>query len=126
MSDQTPLDPSDPPAIPEGLATKLGKYGALLAAVFAALAAIFDVEVDTETLAGFAGTIVLLVTTMWGRYKQAEAMYRDQPSVLVKDVASQIDEFEDFIEDAPTEDELKQEFPEDAPTELVTPTERPE
>jgi hypothetical protein len=120
----TPVDPPDSPpqapVIPEGLATKLGKYGALVAAVLAALAGVFDVELNTETLAAFVGSIVLLVTTMWGRFKQAEAIYRDAPSPfqVVTDYAASggFDEFEDFIEEkAPGEEDLKETFPEDPP-----------
>jgi hypothetical protein len=125
----TPLNPPDSPpkapVIPEGLATKLGKYGALVAAILAALAGIFDVELNAETLAAFAGSILLLVTTMAGRFAQAYAQYRDAPSPfqIVTDLIENdgdLDEFEDFIEErAPDEGELKQDFPEDPPPQNV-------
>lgn len=118
MSELNPLDsPPEAPVIPEGLATKLGKYGALVAAILAALAGVFDVELNTETLAAFAGSIVLLVTTMAGRYAQAAAIYRDSPRQIVDELIEYADEFEDLVEDekAPGEPDLVAEFPEDPP-----------
>jgi hypothetical protein len=117
-----PDSPPAQPVIPEGLATKLGKYGALVTAVLAAAAGIFDVELNTETLAAFGGSLLLLVTTMAGRFAQAAALYRDSPKDVLETLVDYADNFEDTIEDKspPTEEELKQDFPEDAPEDEVT------
>lgn len=112
----TPPDKPSTPGIPEGLATKLGKYGALVAAVLAALAGIFDVELNTETLAAFAGSIVLLVTTMAGRFAQATALYRDSPKDILETLVDYADEFEDDVEEtAPTDEELNTVYEGDPP-----------
>lgn len=122
MSDQSSVNPPDsPPAspvIPEGLATKLGKYGALLAIVIGVLAEVFDVEVNAETFAAFGGSVLLLATTMAGRFAQAYALYRDAPFQAIGDLfdAGGFDEFEDYVEtEVPSESVLKSTFPEDPP-----------
>lgn len=118
----TPVNPPDsppkPPVIPEGLATKLGKYGAVLAIVLGVLAEVFDVEINTESIAAFGGSIVLLVTTMVGRYAQAAALYRDSPRDFLGTLLDMADEFEDTIEPddpAPTEADLKTVYEGDPP-----------
>ena len=125
----TPITPPEKPvtpvtpSIPEGLATKLGKYGALASAVLAALAAIFDVELNAETLAAFVGSIVLLVTTMAGRFAQATALYRDSPKDILETLVDYADEFEDDVEDQapPSDEELKNVYKGDPPEDPAAP-----
>lgn len=98
MSAMNPPDsPPKAPVIPEGLATKLGKYGAPLILVLGLLADFADVDLDTETLAAFIGSVVVLVTTIAGRMAQAAAIYRDAPSPLqgVTNVANQVNDWID-------------------------------
>lgn len=117
--------------IPKGLATKLGVGGGVIAAVLAVLAEIFDVEMDTETLVGLISSVVLLVTTMAGRFAQAYAQYRDAPSpfqIGTDFIAAggDFDEFEDFIEErAPDDAELVETFPEDPPPQDDVPGQDP-
>lgn len=87
------LDPPDAEAvIPEGLATKLGKYlmGAL--AVLAALAQA-GVDFDPQTQKAIGAVILVAGAVMGGRYAQAVKKYRrDTPrleAVLSEGVALQ-------------------------------------
>lgn len=81
MSAVNPPDsPPTAPVIPEGLATKLGKYGALGLVLLGAFLEISHVSLDKDaTLAGGAA-LLTLVTTIAGRMYQAAAIYRDAPS----------------------------------------------
>jgi hypothetical protein len=85
--------------IPEGLATKVGKYGAVLLGIVALVAAVLDGDHTEETIASLVGAVLLAVRMMDGRYKQAAAIYRDAPS------PRQLDDFsgeeDHFLEDAP-------------------------
>jgi hypothetical protein len=76
-----PDSPPSHPLIPEGLATKLGKYGAPLVALLGFLVDVTGIDVDTTTLVGALGGLALIITTMAGRYAQAVAAYKSQPSV---------------------------------------------
>jgi hypothetical protein len=81
MSAVNPPDsPPKQPVIPEGLATKLGKYGTLALVVLGAFLEISNVSLDKDaTLAG-AAAVLTLITTIAGRMAQAAAIYRDAPS----------------------------------------------
>ena len=70
------------PKIPEGLATKLGKYGTFASLALAALVELADIHLDEETRTFLYGAFGLLVTTMLGRYAQATAQQRDTPSPM--------------------------------------------
>ena len=72
----TPDSPPAGPVIPEGLATQLGKYGALAAIVVGILLEALGINLSAEAQASLGAAVVLLVTTMLGRYKQAETAIR--------------------------------------------------
>lgn len=75
-----PDSPPKAPVIPEGLATKLGKYGALLLLVLGAFLEVSHVSLDKDATLAAAGAVLTLITTIAGRMAQAAAIYRDAPS----------------------------------------------
>jgi hypothetical protein len=80
----TPLNPPDSPpvgpVIPEGLATKLGKWGTAASILLALLVEVLEINLseDTEKLA--LGGLALALTTIAGRMAQSAAALRDAPS----------------------------------------------
>lgn len=68
--------------IPIGLASKLGVYGTSVLAIVALVTAVLDGDHTPETLTALATATIVLATTIYGRMKQAAAMYRDAPSPL--------------------------------------------
>lgn len=77
LFEDVPDSPPTPPVIPEGPASKYGKAAAALLTALAAVLAIFDINVDLEQLTPLVPAVLLLITYMQGRYKQAAAIYRD-------------------------------------------------
>lgn len=68
--------PAATDTIPEGLATRLGKYATALLAVVAAVTAVLEGDHSQETLLAGAGAVAVLLTLMGGRFAQAAALYR--------------------------------------------------
>lgn len=81
------------PTIPEGLATKLGKYGAAATILLALIVELANVNLseDTEKLA--LGALSLVLTTIAGRMAQGYAQHRDAPS------PAQLDDFSGVYDD---------------------------
>lgn len=76
MSSLNPPDsPPANPVIPEGFATKLGKYGALLLAVVAAAQPFLDGEHNGDARFYAALATIIAVATIAGRMLQAAAQY---------------------------------------------------
>lgn len=69
-------------AIPIGFASKLGVYGTSVLAIVALVTAVLDGDHTPETLTALATATIVLATTIYGRMKQAAAMFRDAPSPL--------------------------------------------
>lgn len=69
-------------AIPEGLATKLGKYGTLTLGLLAVFLEVSHVSLDKDATLALGGALVTLVTTMVGRMHQAAKVYESAPSPL--------------------------------------------
>lgn len=112
----SPLNPPDSPpkapVIPEGLATKLGKWGAL-AALLLTLVQEAGVDLDLTSKETLRSSILLAVVTMAGRYLQAAAVFRDAPSPAQTDDASGEVDLLDAIVDAPlpAEGALEEAYP---------------
>jgi hypothetical protein len=68
--------------VPTGLATKLGVYGTSVLAIVALVTAVLDGDHTPETLIALATATIVLSTTIYGRMKQAAALYRDAPNSL--------------------------------------------
>jgi len=68
--------------IPIGFATKLGVYGTSVLAIVALVTAVLNGDHTPETLTALGTATVVLATTIYGRMKQAAAVYRDAPSPL--------------------------------------------
>jgi len=69
-------------AIPTGLSTQLGVYGTSAMAIVALVTAVLDGDHTPETLVALATATILLATTIYGRMRQAAAVYRDASSPL--------------------------------------------
>jgi hypothetical protein len=119
MPDTNPLSPPDSPlkgpVIPEGLATKIGKFGAPLTLILAVLADQTGINFDQTTTFGFFGALALALMTMAGRYAQATAALRDSPSPAQEVEAGADDLYADeaLLPDPPSEEELKAQHPEE-------------
>lgn len=68
--------------IPIGLSTQLGVYGTSVMAIVALVTTVLDGDHTPETLVALATATILLATTIYGRMRQAAAVYRDSPSPL--------------------------------------------
>lgn len=68
--------------IPIGFATKLGVYGTSVLAIVALVTAVLNGDHTPETLTALATATIVLATTIYGRMKQAAAVFRDAPSPL--------------------------------------------
>jgi hypothetical protein len=114
---KSPLNPPDSPpvgpVIPEGLATKVGKYGSVAAFVVAVVVGVFDVQLEAETKEFIIYGVGLLLTTMLGRYAQSAALYRDTPAPVEDIYAS------DVLGDLPDDDELSTVYDGEAPADEV-------
>lgn len=69
-------------AIPVGFASKLGVYGTSILAIVALVTAVLDGDHTPETITALVTATIVLATTVYGRMKQAAAVYRDAPSPL--------------------------------------------
>jgi hypothetical protein len=77
-----PQNQLDNVSIPKGLATQLGVYGTAVLAIAALVSAVLNGDHTPETLTALATATIVLATTIYGRMKQAAAVYRDAPSPL--------------------------------------------
>jgi hypothetical protein len=66
--------------IPSGLATQLGVYGTSVMAIVALVTAVLDGDHTPETLIALVTATIILATTIYGRMKQAAAIYESVPS----------------------------------------------
>jgi len=114
MPDQ-PMNPPDSPphvpVIPEGLATKLGKYGAPAVLLLSLLADQTGVNFDQTSLFGFLGALALALATMGGRYWQAAAALRDAPSPVQTVELGSDDLLDDDVTGPPPHSELEAAYP---------------
>lgn len=75
-----PDSPPAGPVIPEGLATKLGKFGAPVILLAGILTDVSGVELDGTSEKAFYSSLGLIALTMAGRFLQSYAALRDAPS----------------------------------------------
>jgi ABC-type transport system involved in cytochrome bd biosynthesis fused ATPase/permease subunit len=68
--------------IPSGLATQLGVFGTSAMAIVALVSAVLDGDHTPETLVALATATIILATTIYGRMKQAAAVYHNATSPL--------------------------------------------
>jgi hypothetical protein len=66
--------------VPIGLSTQLGVYGTSVLAIVALVSAVLDGDHTLETLTALATATILLATTIYGRMKQASAVYHNATS----------------------------------------------
>lgn len=99
-----PDSPPRPPVIPEGLATKLGKFGGPLVIALGALADATGVSLDGTSEKTFWAGLGLIALTMAGRYLQAYAHYRNAPSpTQTDDATGEDDAYDEYDQDATPE-----------------------
>lgn len=77
----TPSAPPAQPVIPLGFASKLGVYSTAALSIVALVTAVLDGDHTPETLVALAAAVITLATTLWGRFMQAYAIYRDKPGL---------------------------------------------
>lgn len=68
--------------VPVGLATKLGVYGASVLYIASLVTAVLNGDHTPETLTTLATATIVLATTIYGRMKQAAAVFQSAPSPL--------------------------------------------
>jgi hypothetical protein len=68
--------------IPSGLSTQLGVYGTSVMAIVALITAVLNGDHTLETLTALVTATILLSTTIYGRMRQAAAVYRDASSPI--------------------------------------------
>lgn len=114
-----PDSPPSDPVIPEGLATKLGKYGTLVMLLFGTFLEVSHVSLDKDATLALAGALLTLLTTIAGRMHQAAKIYEAAPSPLqgatgVVNFANNLlgDEGATYV---PGEDEVEADFPDGMP-----------
>jgi ABC-type transport system involved in cytochrome bd biosynthesis fused ATPase/permease subunit len=68
--------------VPIGPSTKMGVYGTSVLAVVALVTAVLDGDHTPETMTALFTATFLLATTIYGRMKQAAAVYHNAPTPL--------------------------------------------